>query len=167
MRDMRFIQIMGIALIFMFSFLADSLFAHCQVPCGIYTDDLRIKMMEEDFVTIEKAMNQIMELSAANPVNYNQMVRWITTKDDHAGKIQETVNAYFLTQRIKPVESKEDKAYTDYANKLSLLHQILFYAMKTKQTTDLSHVAKLRTLLREFADVYFSPQDRQHLKDPH
>ena len=35
------------------------LWAHCQVPCGIYDDALRIVQLREDFHTIQKAMNQI------------------------------------------------------------------------------------------------------------
>ena len=31
--------------------------AHCQIPCGVYTDEMRFTMLEEDFQTIEKAMN--------------------------------------------------------------------------------------------------------------
>ena len=33
--------------------------AHCQVPCGIYDDTLRIVQIKEDFKTIRKAMDQI------------------------------------------------------------------------------------------------------------
>ncbi len=29
---------------------------HCQVPCGIYGDKMRVDMMMEDLATIEKAM---------------------------------------------------------------------------------------------------------------
>lgn len=151
----------------MMVFSQQSLRAHCQIPCGIYTDEMRFHMIEEDITTIEKSMNQIMELSKESPVNYNQMVRWVTNKDEHATKIQDIVNAYFLTQRIKPVDPADVDAYKDYTYKLSLLHQLLFYAMKTKQTTDLAHVEKLRALLKEFRGAYFTKEEKEHLKDPH
>ncbi|MBN2365991.1 MAG: superoxide dismutase [Calditrichaeota bacterium] len=142
-----------------------SLYGHCQIPCGIYGDEMRFKMIEEDITTVEKSIKQILELSKASPVNYNQLVRWITNKDEHATKIQDIVNAYFFTQRISPVDPSDKKAYQEYIHKLELLHQLLYYAMKTKQTTDLAHVEKLRTLLQEFYDVYFSPEDKEHLKE--
>jgi nickel superoxide dismutase len=53
-----------------------------------------------------------------------------------------------MTQRIA-LDSK------DYAKKLGLLHQLLVYAMKCKQTTDLSYINNLRTTLKEFHDLYF------------
>jgi nickel superoxide dismutase len=142
-------------------------FAHCQIPCGIYNDELRFQLLEEDFTTIEKSMQEIVRLSQENPVNYNQLVRWITNKEEHANKIQEIVNFYFLTQRIKPVESTDQKAYQEYTHKLSLLHQLLVYAMKAKQTTDLANVEKLRSLLKEFHEAYFGPEDIEHLKEHH
>ena len=34
-------------------------YGHCQVPCGIYVDAVRIVQIEEDITTIRKAMNKI------------------------------------------------------------------------------------------------------------
>ena len=143
------------------------LFAHCQIPCGIYSDEMRFQMIEEDITTIEKSMQQIVELSGQSSINFNQLVRWITNKDEHAQKIQDVVNAYFLTQRIKPVDETDKQAYEEYAHKLALLHQMLFYAMKAKQTTDPDNVTKLRALLSEFHDAYFGPEEKEHLKEHH
>ena len=124
------------------------LMAHCQIPCGIYDDELRAKLIAEHATTIEKSMNQIVELSKQSPVNYNQLVRWVNNKEEHAAEIQTIVSEYFLTQRIKP----EDK---DYEKKLKLLHGMLLSAMKCRQTTDLANVEALRTQLKEFSDLYF------------
>ena len=122
--------------------------AHCQVPCGIYDDQLRASQMAEDIRTIEKAMHQIAELSVQQTVNYNQLVRWINTKEMHAEKIMETVSSYFMAQRIKPDQK-------DYADKLSSLHQLMLSAMKSKQTTDTAHVAAMRSWLEKFKSLYF------------
>ena len=39
------------------------LFAHCQIPCGIYSDAMQIIQIQEDLSTIEKAMEMINSLS--------------------------------------------------------------------------------------------------------
>lgn len=122
--------------------------AHCEIPCGIYDDLMRIKLIAEDATTIEKSMNMIKDLSAQQPVNYNQLVRWVVNKEEHAKKIQDTVYQYFMTQRIKP-DTK------DYEKKLVVLHKMLVAAMECKQTTDLSHVETLRSLLKQFEKLYF------------
>lgn len=127
--------------------------AHCEIPCGIYHDELRFDLMEEHIQTIEKSMAQIEELSAAGDKNYNQLVRWITNKEDHADKLMEIVTQYFMTQRIKPVAA-DDAHHDDYLKKVEALHQMLVEAMKCKQTTDHAHVENLRTLLTSFEEMY-------------
>jgi len=128
--------------------------AHCEIPCGIYDDEMRVDMIAEHATTIEKAMNEITDLSGKTPVNYNQIVRWVTNKEQHATEVQQIVSQYFLTQRIKPDADQ-------YGKKLEVLHQILIAAMKCKQTTDLSNVETLRSLLKQFEVLYFGHTHRK------
>ena len=105
--------------------------AHCQVPCGIYGDQLRFEQMLEDEHTISKAQLQINEIadSEMSAQSMNQAGRWVTTKEEHATNIQNTISAYFLAQRIKP-ESE------GYAKKLMAAHAVIIAAMKCKQSAD-------------------------------
>jgi nickel superoxide dismutase len=141
--------------------------AHCEIPCGIYDDDARLAAIAEHIDTIEKSMDQIRILGAAEDVNYNQLVRWIGNKDDHAAKLQEIVTQYFMTQRIKPTDSEQDRPV--YVRQLTLLHGMLVEAMKAKQTTDDAHIAALRRLLGEFRAVYPAPvaTETTHAHDGH
>lgn len=129
--------------------------AHCQIPCGIYDDRARIDMLSEHIATIEKSMTLITELSAEGEKNYNQIVRWVMNKEDHAGKFMDIVTDYFMVQRIKPADPADTAAYAGYRKRLELLHQMLVYAMKCKQTTDAANTEKLKTLVAEFTDLYF------------
>jgi nickel superoxide dismutase len=129
--------------------LAASAAAHCEIPCGIYDDEARIGMLLEHVATIEKSMNQITTIEKNKDHNANQLVRWVMNKEKHATELQEIVTQYFLTQRIK----FDTKAYD---KKLALLHQMLVYAMKCKQSTDLAHTAKLTGLIQEFKQLYFA-----------
>jgi nickel superoxide dismutase len=133
--------------------------AHCQIPCGIYNDELRVQLMEEDITTIEKSMTQIVALGAATPIDYNQLVRWVMNKEEHAQKLQDIVTAYFMAQRIKPAADPTDTAaMKDYVNKLTLLHAIQIHAMKAKQSTDLAEIATLRDLVAQFRKAYFGEE---------
>jgi len=127
---------------------ASNIAAHCEIPCGIYDDELRAKLLYEHTVTIEKSIQKITSLSKENPVNYNQIVRWVSNKEDHASQFQNIVAQYFMTQRIKP-DAKQ------YSEKIELLHKMLLASMKCKQTTDLAHVNTLRSLLTKFEILYF------------
>jgi nickel superoxide dismutase len=139
-------------LISLFSF--SPAFSHCEIPCGIYGDETRFAMLEEDITTVEKSMTMIVELSKDGGKNANQLVRWINNKEKHADLIQETVSQYFMTQRIKPADQSNQAEYKKYMEQLTLLHEMLIYAMKAKQTTDLANVVKLRELLNSSKASY-------------
>ncbi|GBC62287.1 superoxide dismutase [Desulfonema ishimotonii] len=145
---MRKVSVLPVILIVFALLTAGSALAHCEIPCGIYDDGLRVKLIYEHAGTIEKSMRQIQALSRETPVNYNQLIRWVSNKEAHADKIQHIVSQYFLTQRIKP----DAKAYE---KKLAVLHQLLVCAMKCKQTTDVENVDRLRALAKEFETLYF------------
>ena len=155
-------KILGIFIfLVMITLLKPAVFSHCEVPCGIYNDEMRFTMIEEHITTIEKATKEIEHLSGHQPINFNQIVRWVTNKEKHAEKIQHIVSQYFLTQRVKLVEKKDDKFHKIRIEHLSLCHEILVYAMKTKQTTDLSNVEKLKSAVKIFKDSYFKAETKK------
>ena len=95
----KIIKVLFVSTLFV---LSTKVYAHCQVPCGIYGDAVRIVQIEEDITTVRKAMNMINDLAGKSDAqSLNQISRWITTKEDHAQKVQETVLNYFLAQRVK------------------------------------------------------------------
>jgi nickel superoxide dismutase len=132
------------------------------MPCGIYDDPARLAAIAEDITTIEKAMKSIEELSVQTKPNMNQIVRWVNTKDEHAEDIAHIASYYFMAQRIKPAEKSDAANYEKYIKQLTLLHEMLIYSMKAKQTTDLANVEKLRLLLAEFRVSYLGGQEHTH-----
>ena len=78
------------------------LWAHCQIPCGIYDDQARFASMFEHVDTIEKSMKQINALAAEKP-DWNQSVRWVNNKEAHADKLAERIallRPYKITRRM-------------------------------------------------------------------
>ena len=142
--------------------LASLAYSHCQIPCGIYGDEARFGMMAENITTIEKSMKQITELSAEAKPNMNQIVRWVQNKEKHADDTGEIITYYFMAQRVKPAAKSDGEAYEQYVRKLTVLHEMLVSCMKAKQTTELSHVEKLRTSLGEFHEAYFGKSCEEH-----
>jgi nickel superoxide dismutase len=122
--------------------------AHCQVPCGVYGDSARFTQMLEDQTTIAKAIAQINDLvGKKDGKSANQLARWVSTKEDHANKIQKIIAEYFLTQRIK---SSSD----NYADLLKGAHSVMVAAMKCKQGTDPKSADALKTAIENFQSVY-------------
>ena len=122
--------------------------AHCQVPCGVYGDSARFTQMLEDQTTIAKAIAQINDLAdKKDGKSANQLARWVSTKEDHANKIQKIIAEYFLTQRIKSLSD-------DYADLLKGAHGVMVAAMKCKQGTDPTSANALKSAIENFQTVY-------------
>jgi len=142
--------------------LTPVLHSHCQIPCGIYGDPARLDMIAENITTIEKSMKLITELSSEEKPDMNQLVRWVQNKEKHADDTSHIITYYFMAQRIQPVDRGDTENYQKYVKQLTLLHQMLVYTMKTKQTTDPANVEKLRALLAEFRNDYLAHSGHKH-----
>lgn len=131
-----------------------SAFAHCEVPCGIYGDQLRFEAMLEDQSTVAKANGEIAKYAAeaskeVTPLLINQSARWVTTKEDHCTKIQQTIAQYFMTQRIKPGDDNDA-----YVKKLTAAHAVMQAAMKSKQDPSEATAAALKKSILDFYRAY-------------
>tara|TARA_A100000164_G_C21917905_1_gene779159 strand:- start:1552 stop:1923 length:372 start_codon:yes stop_codon:yes gene_type:complete len=119
---------------------------------------MRIVILQEDFKTIKKAMKEINSLSTMKDgQSLNQLNRWVTTKDQHSTNIQRVVSDYFMTQRVKEKNSH-------YIDQLKYLHQILVYAMKSKQSVDEKNVNNGLKYIEDFSKVYFDEHGLEHLR---
>ena len=129
-------------------------FAHCQIPCGIYDDNARVKAMLEDVATIEKSSKLISQLSSKSDAqSKNQLVRWVTNKEAHAQKIISTISDYFLTQRVKPGQK-------DYKERLVKHHAVILAAMKAKQNVDPKYAENLEKCIKALLAYY--PEHKKH-----
>ncbi len=135
-------------------------YAHCEIPCGIYNDEARVKMMYEHIQTIEKSMKLIVELSAAENPDYNQLVRWVNNKGEHANKLQAIATQYFMFQRVKLSDDPVTKAKS--MKQLELLHKICVYAMKAKQSTNMEMIKKLNDTVHDFSHAYLGEHKHKH-----
>ena len=162
---MKFKYIIYLAVIVIIN-SSNNLFGHCQVPCGIYDDAVRIVLLKEHVATIEKAMNQIEQLSQSkrNAQNMNQLTRWVNTKEEHATLIQSMVADYFLAQRIKPKKKNEDGRQL-YVDQTLVLQQIIVATMKCKQNVDNSRPKEVNKLLNQFVNLYFDDHGKEHLRN--
>jgi nickel superoxide dismutase len=126
--------------------------AHCQVPCGIYDDAARIARLREDTETIAKAITNITHLAGAHDAqSANQLVRWVTTKEDHASHIIQVVAEYFLAQRVKPADGDGRAAYLE---KLEKHHAVIVAAMKAKQNANMAYADALEHAIAGIAGYY-------------
>ncbi len=137
---------------------------HCEVPCGIYDDQMRFVQMLEDTQTIAKsitAINDFVDNLGAEPPNakgINQSMRWVTTKENHATNIQQIAAQYFLTQRIKPDNER-------YVDQLKAAHGVMVAAMKCKQDADASTAEALQNSIYDLYRAYEGKEPDFHAHD--
>lgn len=119
----------GILLIFF-----SSLIAHCQMPCGIYHDDMVFDQIDQYVETMVKAIAKLKDNKNANAQERNEFVRWVATKDHQSDDVAQLILTYFLQQKIKPGDA-------DTAKKLERAHRLLFDAVAIKQNVDFKTVS--------------------------
>jgi nickel superoxide dismutase len=127
--------------------------AHCEVPCGIFDDPARFAEMLEDAATISKAMAQVNDLAGKQDgQSLNQLVRWVTTKEEHAAHTMDLIGQYFMAQRIKPAQDEAGNAR--YVQLLTSAHAVMRQAMLCKQTTDGEAAKALVSAIEAFRKAY-------------
>jgi hypothetical protein len=128
---------------------------HCQVPCGIFDDPAMINELKQSCLTIRKAIVQANALHGhyvdTTPLNANQFIRWIMTKEDHADKIVSTISDYCLCQRVKRANFPTE---LEYLNALKLHHVVMQAAVKAKQSMDLIACEELDLAIDDLAMIY-------------
>lgn len=130
------------------SFASSQVHGHCQIPCGIYHDQMVVQGLREDIETLSKAVNEIGHNSGVKSQDQNQLVRWILNKEKHADKLSDTIVEYFLKQRIKTDADKVQE-------KVSSAHRILVLTMKVKQSVDQKVVDQLAAELEAFIGLMY------------
>ena len=113
------------------------LIAHCQMPCGIYHDDMVFAQIDQYVETMHKGISIINQGKFVSNNDRNELIRWVMQKDKDSDKVAGIILSYFLQQKIKPGES-------DTIKKLVGAHNLLFLLVAIKQTTDLE-------MLKEFS----------------
>mmetsp|Transcript_1550 Transcript_1550/g.1975 ORF Transcript_1550/g.1975 Transcript_1550/m.1975 type:complete len:207 (-) Transcript_1550:106-726(-) len=126
---------------------------HCQVPCGIFDDPAIVAEVRQACATIRKAIVQIVELHGGmkSPLEFNQMVRWVNTKEEHACKIITLISEYCLCQRVKKDVFANDG---DYVEALKAHHAVMQAAMKAKQGIELGLCDALEHAVGDFSKMY-------------
>ncbi len=153
--NMKTFYLTAIVLFSVFS--TSSLSAHCQVPCGIFDDEVKFAQLEQNVETIAKAGRLIREISAQDSLSAKdkqQLIRWTMQKESHAQKIIDDAADYFLAQRIKT-----DAEH--YDDKLELLHHIIVYSMKSKQSVENETYEMLGKKIALFKELYLH-HDHDH-----
>ncbi len=133
------------------SFLPQQIvYAHCDVPCGIYDP----KSAQIAAATVLKMVQKIQDLaspdmsSKESTIDYhNAITRFIWTKEEHARKCKEEILILWT-----------DYFKSEHLEKFPQLHETFWKAAKlcseNKQHVNLESAQKLVTAVDEIADIF-------------
>lgn len=117
--------------------------AHCQMPCGIYHDQMVYDQIDQFVETVYKGISVMQESKFSSVKDKNEFMRWVIQKEKSCNDIAELITVYFLQQKIKPNES-------DTAKRLTSAHKLLFMLVAIKQNADLDFVKQFNEEWEKF-----------------
>lgn len=125
------------------AYAAAILDAHCQMPCGIYHDDMVYDQIDQFVETAYKGISVMNESKFNTVKEKNEFVRWVIQKEKCCNEATDLITAYFLQQKIKPDEP-------DTMKRLQSAHKMLFLIVAIKQNTELDFVKQFNEEWEKF-----------------
>lgn len=114
-------------------FLSGALHAHCQMPCGIYHDDMVFDQIDQYVETMYKGISVINNSKFDNAKERNEFIRWVIEKEHASNEAASLIMKYFLQQKIKAGEETTPK-------QLASAHRLLLLIVSIKQNVSLDMV---------------------------
>lgn len=117
--------------------------AHCQMPCGIYHDDMVYGQIDQFIETVYKGISVMNDSKFSTVREKNEFIRWVMQKEKSCNDTADLILRYFIQQKIKPDED-------DTVKRLVSAHNLLFMLMTIKQNTDLDFVKQFNAEWEKF-----------------
>lgn len=129
--------------------LIDNVYAHCDVPCGIY--DPHNALISA--LTVLR-MDDLIALLDKNAPDYDlKFVRYVNTKEDHAELCKHEI-------RIIWGDFFKPHVHGDNFNKADeLAHKIMLLGSSARQTMDVQVAKDLVEAVNEFAEVFWTTKN--------
>ena len=126
---------------------ATTVYAHCDVPCGIY-DPHQAELAARTVARMVELIGQI-PVGSMELADRQKFVRCVTIKEQHAEIVKHEIQViwsdYFKPEHIERYPDLHDRTW-----------KILKLASKNKQNIDAAAAAELEAAVKEYADIFWS-----------
>lgn len=152
---------MNILRIFDSVFKPQVVFAHCDIPCGIY-DPHEAQMAAHTIIRMTSMINDL-QASTDNPQFderkkiISQIARLTKVKEDHAELLKQQVRIIW-GDYFKPEHLEKHK---DLHN---LVFKIMKQASKVRQEVKLEEAQSLLASVQEFSEIFWKTKDRKTVR---
>ena len=126
--------------------------AHCDVPCGIY-DPITAQINALTVVRMMDLMTGLAEGDDKTVVDFhNSMSRYVAVKEDHAEKAKHEI-------RVIWGDFIKDTHVEKYPELPGLVHKIMQFGSKSRQTADRANGLALVDAINQFAEIFWAIKD--------
>ena len=126
---------------------ATTVYAHCDVPCGIY-DPHQAELAARTVARMVELIGQI-PVGSMELADRQKFVRCVTIKEQHAEIVKHEIQViwsdYFKPEHVERYPDLHDRTW-----------KILKLASKNKQNIDAAAAAELEAAVKEFADIFWA-----------
>lgn len=127
----------------MFGAFTKPVYAHCDIPCGIYETNSMVTAAD----TVYKMTEKILELKGMELVDRNNFVRMVHVKEEHAQKCKQEIlilwTDYFKEEHLAKFPDLHTKVWK--ATKL---------CSQAKRTVDIKAAQQLKEAVAEIARIF-------------
>jgi nickel superoxide dismutase len=128
--------------------------AHCDIPCGIY-DPHQAQIGALTVIRMIDLMGELKAAHAADTQDYqNSMARYVLVKEEHAELVKREVRVIFGDYFKKEHVEK-------YPELPELMHKIMQYGSKARQTTSRAAALDLLNGVNRFAEIFWETKGIQ------
>ena len=126
--------------------------AHCDVPCGIY-DPITAQINALTAVRMMDLMNGLVEGDEKSRVDFhNSISRYIAVKEEHAEKAKHEI-------RVIWGDFIKDAHVEKYPELPALVHKIMQFGSKSRQTADRDAGLAFVDAINQFAEIFWAIKD--------
>jgi nickel superoxide dismutase len=119
--------------------------AHCDIPCGIY-DPI---VAQISALTVVRMMDLMADLGGSGTAYENSMSRYVSVKEEHAEQAKNEIRVIW-GDFIKPEHVEK------YPQLHELVHKIMQFGSKSRQTADRSAGVALVEAINDFAEIFWA-----------
>jgi len=126
---------------------ATTVYAHCDIPCGIY-DPHQAELAARTVARMVELIGQLPKENRSD-ADMQKFIRCVAIKEQHAEIVKHEIQViwsdYFKPEHVERYPDIHDRTW-----------KILKLASRNKQNIDAAAAAELEAAVKEFADIFWS-----------
>lgn len=137
-------------------FPLERVYAHCDIPCGIYDPHLA-QMAAHTVIRMVQLISEVKQVPPTDADTRNKMIRYVTVKEQHAEIVKHEIRVlwgdYFKEEHLK-----------QYPNLQEAVFHTMKLASKAKQEINIQVAQDLLEHVQEIAEIFWKTKNVQTVK---